>query len=450
MIYANNVTELRGLPGDSNAERLAILAGYTTPGDGGGGVFYWESGNAVDDGGTILNQNAGAAGVAQSGWRRVYSGPLNIRWFGAASDSNDDQGPIIQRVLNIAVDKPYYPAVYIPAGQYNVQTAVLIPRRGYRGLTISGDGRDASILSGASLDEATPVVGFGFDVKPDPEKSVNLKIEDLSFQRDNPGAVFVYLSFSGKLRLQSSVFRNIVFNVPYSGKGNYTQQSPLYIEGARYCHFENLTCTGGESSFVLKDSSYCTVQDFTTNGDHHQHGGIRVIGGAHHVFRNIHIDACGMDTSYGVGFSLEKGSTGAHPTAIVIDTISCEGGKSTSPQINIESGKGITIINPAIGGGGSNNNQVGLRIGDDASGVRIIGGWMQAMNNPPTNQGSNHTLTISAMANGVFIDGTVLEGSNNLEADISIDSAARNVRAEFMVKPNANAACYQYARKAGT
>jgi hypothetical protein len=81
--------------------------------------------------------------------------------------------------------------------------------------------------------------------------------------------------------------------------------------------------------------------------------------------------------------------------------------------------------------------------------VRIIGGWMQAMNTLP-HQGSNQTLRVLAGANGVLIDGTVLEGSNNLAADVSIDPAAQNVNANFMVKPNANAACYPYTQTAGT
>src|SRR5258708_22170749 len=103
MMYASNVTELRALVGDG--ERLAILSGYNNADDCGGGVFYWESADAPDNSGTIFNQNAGES----SGWRGIYSGALNIRWFGGGSDSSSiDQRPIIQHAIDVAVEPSYY------------------------------------------------------------------------------------------------------------------------------------------------------------------------------------------------------------------------------------------------------------------------------------------------------------------------------------------------------
>jgi hypothetical protein len=84
--YADSVPELRNITGGSLGW-IAILGGCVNRGDGGGGVFYWDSVSAPDDGGTILNSGSGNS----AGWRRIYYGALSVRWFGASgAGQNDD------------------------------------------------------------------------------------------------------------------------------------------------------------------------------------------------------------------------------------------------------------------------------------------------------------------------------------------------------------------------
>ena len=63
---------------------LVNVLGYDTPGDGGGGQFYFDStSSTTDDGGiTITPTSAPTFGR----WKRLYSGPVNVRWFGAKGD----------------------------------------------------------------------------------------------------------------------------------------------------------------------------------------------------------------------------------------------------------------------------------------------------------------------------------------------------------------------------
>jgi len=59
------------------------VLGYYASGDGGGGVFYYDSASsATDNGGTVIAPDAGSGR-----WLRAYSGPLNVRWFGARMDA---------------------------------------------------------------------------------------------------------------------------------------------------------------------------------------------------------------------------------------------------------------------------------------------------------------------------------------------------------------------------
>jgi|APSaa5957512535_1039671.scaffolds.fasta_scaffold11882_2 hypothetical protein len=72
------------------------VLGYTTAGDGGGGTFYWSAAStATDNGGTIIQ----ATGVTTGRWIRVYSGAVNVKWFGATGDGTTDDNTAIQACL---------------------------------------------------------------------------------------------------------------------------------------------------------------------------------------------------------------------------------------------------------------------------------------------------------------------------------------------------------------
>lgn len=85
---------LRDVPtGTANNGNVSTL-GYAANGDGGGGSWRYVSGESagtyVDNGGTVVVPTGGDGSAA---WLRQYSGPLDIRWFGAdptgASDCTD-------------------------------------------------------------------------------------------------------------------------------------------------------------------------------------------------------------------------------------------------------------------------------------------------------------------------------------------------------------------------
>ncbi len=73
-----------------------------TPGDGGAGIWQFDqSSNAPDDGGTVLRVETG--GVLS----RVYSGALDVRWFGAVGDGHTDNSKAISNAVSAAVAKGY-------------------------------------------------------------------------------------------------------------------------------------------------------------------------------------------------------------------------------------------------------------------------------------------------------------------------------------------------------
>jgi hypothetical protein len=64
-------TNLYGVTGSdllSSSTPVVIVGGYWTPGDGGGGVFYWSNANITDNGGTriVPTASGGDGGVGSS------------------------------------------------------------------------------------------------------------------------------------------------------------------------------------------------------------------------------------------------------------------------------------------------------------------------------------------------------------------------------------------------
>ncbi len=137
-----------------------MALGAAAKGDGGGGFFAWYGGavspSLNDEGITFvctLTTDGGSTVVGY--WKRVFSGPINVRWF-ASLVSGTDWSPAIQRAVDAAKpvqEGPYnqYRSghVYIPQGVYTVKKAVVIDGGGsslYLGQEISGDGPLKTVL----------------------------------------------------------------------------------------------------------------------------------------------------------------------------------------------------------------------------------------------------------------------------------------------------------------
>jgi hypothetical protein len=83
----------RGGSSDVHCAVVVVAKGCVTKGDGGGGLFYWDEADSssADDGGTVIVPMSGTDGGTDCGdagvggcWKRIYSGALNLAWFGAS------------------------------------------------------------------------------------------------------------------------------------------------------------------------------------------------------------------------------------------------------------------------------------------------------------------------------------------------------------------------------
>jgi len=83
----------------------AYALGYYNAGDGGGGVFYWDSASIeTDNTGTIIKATSEETGR----WKRPSLGSVNVKWFGAKGDGVTDCISNIYAAIS-AADKIHFP-----------------------------------------------------------------------------------------------------------------------------------------------------------------------------------------------------------------------------------------------------------------------------------------------------------------------------------------------------
>lgn len=101
---------------------IVMLLGYHRIDDGGGGMFYgmcYLSHPPKEDGGTVV-WGAGPCGErdGQTVWRRVYSGPLNVKWFGAVGTGDVHDDDAIEATISAL---PNGGIVFFPVGTYLIK-----------------------------------------------------------------------------------------------------------------------------------------------------------------------------------------------------------------------------------------------------------------------------------------------------------------------------------------
>lgn len=95
----------------AGAQGPVYVQGALAPDDHGGGWFVWRDGStADDDGGCVVALEGGARGR----WHRLYSGPVDVRWFGARGDGEADDIRPLQRAVS------HHGDIYLPAGIYRI------------------------------------------------------------------------------------------------------------------------------------------------------------------------------------------------------------------------------------------------------------------------------------------------------------------------------------------
>jgi hypothetical protein len=124
-------------------------SGSSVANDGYSGSFFYD---ATDSTSTFAQDALGFVDTSNRRWKRLYSGALNAKWYGAVGDNSTDDTTAIQAALtdisNMAGNE-----LFLPLGVYKI-TSGLTVAPGDDGFTLTGVGRRLSMLA-SSLTSGT-------------------------------------------------------------------------------------------------------------------------------------------------------------------------------------------------------------------------------------------------------------------------------------------------------
>ena len=141
---------LKSIIGGNSASNsnLALSRGDTgLLGTAGGGRFYWDASSSSGDNGVTPTQPGTIivpTGSNSARWLRIYSGPINVRWFGARGQgTNDDDTPAINKAISVAGASGIGAEVFIPRGIYRLNESL---NMSFASVRLHGEGEGATFL----------------------------------------------------------------------------------------------------------------------------------------------------------------------------------------------------------------------------------------------------------------------------------------------------------------
>ena len=224
-----SVADLRSQPSPTRA-CYAEVQGYSWPGDGGGGFFFWDGKcTEADEGGAYFKPE----GADQGRWFRIFAGKrANVLMWGAKGDGKTDDAPAIQRALDF-VSKAGFTLLEFPPATYALNrwiepagnaawryTHLALGRQAGLPVQLTMRGPGATLLSVANGPEVNSSRNTILQIY---ENIKEFRVEGLTFERRmEPG--------SGDFRQGVNVTDN-------TGQGNLLREIPTHLIGFYDCTF---------------------------------------------------------------------------------------------------------------------------------------------------------------------------------------------------------------------
>lgn len=145
----DNITALKAIAAPTD-KQLVTVRGYSSAGDGGGGVFMWAATSTEDDDlGTVF----AVSGVTTGRWIRLERSAhkWNAKWFGAKGDKVANDTAAIQAAIDTG--KP----IFLPDGEYRVGPLLMRADKRF-GLEGQHTWGYSSILIGYATESDEPLI----------------------------------------------------------------------------------------------------------------------------------------------------------------------------------------------------------------------------------------------------------------------------------------------------
>ena len=197
------------------------------------GDFAVRSGTVPDNGGTLIEIGTGNSLYAQ----RIYSGPIDVRWFGAKGDDSADDTDAIQDALDLKQD------VHLPPGVYRITDSIVVPI--VEGMKITGAGQELTKIKNVNTSgaDAVRLIGTGSSVGTR-VAYVELSDMTISGNAQSGHGVFTDLAYENTFRKLRLI-----------GHGN-TGKSGLYIKRGFYSEIVRITAqSNGQDGVHLGETA---------------------------------------------------------------------------------------------------------------------------------------------------------------------------------------------------
>lgn len=279
MAYSvNSITNLRGI--DKTAYTYAIVMGYYADGDGGGGVYWYDSGD------TTTADNGGSVIVATDGGRwklETFGQPMSVMQFGAKPDGVTDASSAFTDALTALSTNG---GIITALGNFKLDDNITVPAnihlKGFNGTaTIRNDGEyipsnyasTIILASGKKITRSNGAAITGFLILSDdvsPAGTHDLPwVDDATAQAAIAAysgyAIYGAGAYSGKLEdLIIIGFEYGVYDA--SGLGTDTQMNRVLTDctnGFYVANREGISANYSLSGMRLKD---CGASDFACTG----------------------------------------------------------------------------------------------------------------------------------------------------------------------------------------
>lgn len=257
-----NIAALRLITGSTST--AAIVDSYSTASDGGSGIFIWDgSSTATDDGGTIIKPTS-VSGAGR--WLRVYTGELDIRWFGGVVGSYCDAA--MTAAMN-ALPPALGGEIFFPVGQFKFASTITWSTKR---ITIRGSGASSQPTCGTELKFDAGIAGI--NVFQTAGQGANSRICDLRITGSD-----VSLGTNDGITISASNCEVQRVEIETFGRhGLYVKTSlgsPDPTHSANGCRFDQIrvtSCYGDGIRTEGADANSCVFTNIstTTNG----HNGI--------------------------------------------------------------------------------------------------------------------------------------------------------------------------------
>jgi hypothetical protein len=246
---------LRTLSGSVDGEVVAV-DGFWTPGDGGGGLFFWDAlSTTADNLGFVVQPT----GVVTGRWKRIVNNQtVSVKWFGAKGDGGTDDTASITAALNAATNYK----IWFPLGIYRITSALTVTGRH---LEVEINTEDSAETNPTRIvaDPAVPPMAYVLNAQNQPTQIENLAI-------DANGVATLGIRYSNVSVPASMLSRVVVQNAISHG---------FYLLNCQETSFEcieAIDCGGDGIRFEGGNASRLTKPKALNNGGY----GINIIAGS--------------------------------------------------------------------------------------------------------------------------------------------------------------------------